>query len=153
VAAAVPPGGEDVVDDQDPLVRVDRVAVDLELVGAVLELVLLAGDRPRQLARLAHRHEPGPQPIRDRSGEDEATGLDADHPVDRDVVEARHQVVDRPTERRLVAEQGRDVAERHPGLRIVRDRSDVVTNPRRIGCHGPRLPTQTTMRRTWSPGR
>ena len=48
-------GGEHVVDDQHPLARRDRVAVDLEQVGAVLELVLLALDLPRQLARLAHR--------------------------------------------------------------------------------------------------
>ena len=59
-------GGEHVVDDQDPLAGMDGVAVDLELVGAVLELVLLAGDRPRQLAGLADRHEPGAEAVGDR---------------------------------------------------------------------------------------
>ena len=46
-------GREDVVDDEHLLAGRDRVAVDLEQVGAVLELVLLALDLPRELARLA----------------------------------------------------------------------------------------------------
>ena len=57
--------------------------MDLEQVGAVLEDVLLAADRPRQLAGLADRDERGAQPVGDRRGEDEAAGLDAEHPVDR----------------------------------------------------------------------
>ena len=44
----------------------DGVTVDLELVGAVLELVLLAGNGPRQLAGLADRDEPGAEPVGDR---------------------------------------------------------------------------------------
>ena len=44
-------GREHVVDDQHLLAGRDRVAVDLEQVGAVLELVLLALDLPRELAR------------------------------------------------------------------------------------------------------
>ena len=88
-----------------------RVAVDLELVGAVLELVLLAIHRPRQLAGLAHRHEPGAEPVGDRRGEDEAPGLDADHPVDLDAGEVVGDGVDRRTGTRSAsAEQRRDVA-------------------------------------------
>ena len=55
VAAAVPPVASTSSIDQHPLVGMDGVAVDLQLVGAVLELVLLADDGPRQLAGLAHR--------------------------------------------------------------------------------------------------
>ena len=131
-------GGEHVVDDEDLLAGVDRVAVDLELVGAVLELVLLADDRPRQLARLADRHEPGTQAIGDRRGEDEAARLDADDAVDGDVVEAADEVVDRPTEGGRVAEQRCDVAERDAGLGVVGDVSDVLAEPRRFGCHDSR---------------
>ena len=51
-------GREQVVDDQDLLAGLDRVAVDLERVRAVLEGVL-DGDRlGRQLAQLADRDEP-----------------------------------------------------------------------------------------------
>src|SRR5205814_2850775 len=41
-------GGDHVVDDQHPLARVHRVAVDLEQIVPVLEGVLLAFDVPRQ---------------------------------------------------------------------------------------------------------
>ena len=65
-------GGEDVVDDQDGLVGVDGVTMDLELVGAVLELVLLTCHGPGQLAGLADGDEPGPEPVRHRCRENEA---------------------------------------------------------------------------------
>ena len=76
-------GGQHVVDDQDPLVGMDGVAVDLELVAPVLELVLLAGDCPRQLAGLAHRDERGAERVGDRRRRDEAAGFDTDDAVDR----------------------------------------------------------------------
>ena len=52
-------GGEQVVDDQHALPLLHGVLVDLERVGAVLELVGRADARRRQLARLAHRREAG----------------------------------------------------------------------------------------------
>ena len=57
MAAAVPPvaSTSSTISTRSP--GLDRVAVDLEQVGAVLELVLLALDLPRQLARLADRDE------------------------------------------------------------------------------------------------
>ena len=42
---------------------VQRIPVDLELVGAVLEDVLLPGHGPRQLAGLAHRHHDAARPL------------------------------------------------------------------------------------------
>ena len=83
VAAAVPPvaSTSSTISTRSP--GCDRVAVDLEQVGAVLELVLLALDLPRQLAGLADRDEAGAEPVGDRRGEDEAAGLDAEHLVDR----------------------------------------------------------------------
>src|ERR1700738_567992 len=56
------PGREHVVAHEDTLPRGHGVTVDLEEVGAVLELVLLALDLPRELSGLAHGHEPGPEP-------------------------------------------------------------------------------------------
>src|SRR5215210_5713089 len=138
------PRSQHIVHHQDPLARVDRVAMNLELVGAVLELVLLTRHRPRQLARLPNRNETRTQAICDRGGEDEAPRLDADNAVDGDVVEPTHQVVDRTAEGGRVTEQGRDVAKRDAGVGIVGDRANVLTNPTRIAGHGTRLPTTST---------
>src|SRR5687768_6268488 len=52
-------GGEDVVDHQHPLVDGHRVAVQLQKARAVLQLVGLGLDFPRQFADLADRHEAG----------------------------------------------------------------------------------------------
>ena len=117
-------GGQHVVDDQDPFARVDRVTVDLELVGAVFELVLLAHDRPRELAGLAHGNEARTHAVGDGSGEDETPGFDADHPVDLNAVELLDQAVDRRGEGGAVAQQRRDVAERDAVDRVVADVSD-----------------------------
>ena len=100
------------------------VAVHLEQVGAVLEDVLLALDLPRQLAGLAHRDEPGPQPIGHRSGEDEAPRLDAEHTVDLGGDEGAGQRVDRAGEGHGVVQHRGDVLERHSRLREVRDVAD-----------------------------
>lgn len=59
VAAAVP-GGEDVVDDEHPLTRSDRVGMDLEGVGAVLELVGLPSRWCAATCRFARNHATRP---------------------------------------------------------------------------------------------
>ena len=74
----------------------DRVAVDLELVTPVLQLVLLAGHGPRQLARLAHRDESGTERVGDRRRRDEAARLDTNDAIDRLVTERLGKLVDRP---------------------------------------------------------
>ena len=76
-------GGEHVVDDEHAVVGFERVAVHLERVGAVLELVAVRVRVPRQLARLAHGHEAGTERERDRRREDEPARLDADDLGDR----------------------------------------------------------------------
>src|ERR1700693_1968237 len=48
-----------IIDDQHLLTGSDGVGVDLELVGAVLELVGVADRLPGQLANLADRYKPG----------------------------------------------------------------------------------------------
>ena len=127
VAAAVPPvaSTSSTISTRSP--GCDRVAVDLEQVGAVLELVLLALDLPRQLAGLADRHEPGRAAVRDRRREHEAARLDPEHLVDRA----------RPRTARASAstvsgegvgrrEQRRDVLEDDARLRIVGDVAHVL---------------------------
>src|SRR5881296_294434 len=76
------PGGEEVVDGEHPLPRLDRVFVDRERVAAVLELVLDLDRLARKLAGLAHRHEPRLELMRKGSAEDEAARFDADDHVD-----------------------------------------------------------------------
>ena len=58
--------------------------------------------------------------------------LDADDAVDSGVREAGDEIVDRPAERRRVAEQRCDVAKDDPWLGIVDDVSDVLAEPRRF---------------------
>ena len=60
----------------------DRVAMDLEGVRAVLERVLDRDRLGRQLAQLADRHEAGAQLVGHRGAEDEAARLHPDDDVD-----------------------------------------------------------------------
>ena len=123
-----PAGGEHVVDDEHPVVGGERVAVHLQHVAAVLQLVAVRVGVPRQLARLAHRHEPGAQGEGDRRREDEPARLDTDHLGDRPVrvgpVERRDEQVGGEPERIRVAEQRRDVAEHDARLGEVGDVAD-----------------------------
>src|ERR687891_19080 len=118
------PGGQDVVNDQDPLAGPERVAVDLEGLGAVLELVGLGLGLPRELPGLPDRHEPGPEVVRHGRGQDEAAGLDPHDLVDGPPAEVDHDHVDHRGERHLVGQQGRDVLERNPFLGEVGDVED-----------------------------
>src|SRR5262245_2805126 len=122
-------GRDDVVDDQHLLTGRDRVAVDLEEIGAVLELVLLALDLTRQLSRLAHGHEPRHMAIRDGRREHETAGLDAEHLVDVLVGERGRDRIDGGRERIGRGQKRSDVAKDDPGLRIIRDVAHVRLEP------------------------
>ena len=52
-------GGQDVVDQEDAAAGPEGVGVDLELVGAVFELIFQRDRGIGELARLADRHEAG----------------------------------------------------------------------------------------------
>ena len=123
----------------------DGVAVDLQLVAPVLQLVLLAGDGPRQLAGLAHRDESGAERVGDGRRRDEAAGLDTDDAVDRLVTERLGELVDGPPERLGVAEQRRDVTERHARVRVVGDVADVRGQPRGRDRHAATIPATTNL--------
>ena len=75
-------GGQQVVVDEHARARGDRVGVELERVGAVLEQVLGPDGLVRQLAGLAREHEAGAELARDRRPEQEAARLGADDDVD-----------------------------------------------------------------------
>ena len=78
----------------------------------------------RQLAFLADRHEAGRDLVRHRAAEDEAARLHARDLVDLRARPGLHQFVDRAAEGARIAEQGRDVTEHDPGLRVVGNRAD-----------------------------
>src|SRR5713226_8594747 len=114
-------GRKNIIHDQDLVTRRDRVLVDVELIGPVLELVRMAEHSPGQLARLADRDEAGVKADRDGRARDETPSLDGRDerralalPVDG------HQVDDL-AKRLAVREQRRDVPEDDPRLRKVGD--------------------------------
>src|SRR4051812_5302434 len=120
-------GREEVVDDEDLLPRLDRVAVDLERVRAVLEGVLHGDRLRRQLAQLAHRDEAGIQLVGHGGAEDEAPRLHPDDDVDLLAGIGLEHEIDRLAVGLLVLQQRGDVVEQDPGLRKVRDLADPPT--------------------------
>ena len=68
------------------------VDVDLDTIRAVLEIVVVAIELARQLARLADRHEPRVDLVRERGAEDEAARLDADDLVDLAAIALGEQI-------------------------------------------------------------
>src|SRR5579875_1698773 len=75
-------GGEQVVDDDDALAGTDGVLVNLQRVGAVLEVVLYGFGGSGELAGLADGDEAGVEAVGERGAEDEAAGFDAEDEVD-----------------------------------------------------------------------
>src|SRR5206468_11578000 len=70
-------------------------------------------------ARFANRDEAGAQAIRDRTAQDEAATLDADHQIDAVVFEGRGQRADDTMEAVAIAQQRGDVVEEDARLRKV----------------------------------
>src|SRR5688572_25973513 len=95
--------------------------MDLDAVGAVLELVVVADGLGRQLALLADRHEAHAKLVGDRGADDEAARLDARDLADRLALVAFDDLVDRAAQSHRVLEQRGDVAEHDPLVGIVRD--------------------------------
>ena len=121
VARAVPPVASRSSTISTRCPAVDRVAVHLEAVGAVFEVVGDADRSCRQLAELAHRHEAGADAVGDRRAEDEAAALDADDEVDALAAYGVGQRVDRQLEALGVPQQRGDVVEQDARLGEVRD--------------------------------
>ena len=128
---------EEVVDDQDLLPGLDRVAVDLERVRPVFEGVLHGDRLGRQLAQLADGDEARLQLVRHRRAEDEAPRLHPDDDVDLlALIRLEHQV-DRLLVGGLVLQKGRDVVEEDAGLREVGDLADL--GAKLLGGHRRRV--------------
>src|SRR3990172_6046151 len=118
------PGGDHVVDHQDPISRPSGVAVDLQSISPILERVLLSNYCARQLSRLAHGDESGSKQSGRRSGKGEAACLNAG-----DVgYLAGQKGIDKPMDERPqrhgVGKDRRDVLEHDSGLGEVRYLAD-----------------------------
>ena len=118
-------GGDQVVDHEHALAAVDRVGVDLDAVGAVLERrsrrrSSCAGSLPA----LRTATKPGLERHRDRAAEDEAARLDAGDLVDADALEGAASCCTARAEPDRILEQRGDVAELDARLRVVGDRAD-----------------------------
>jgi hypothetical protein len=116
--------GEEVVDDDDALAGTDGVLVDLEGVGAVLEIVLDGFSGGGELAGFADGDKAGVEAVGERGAEDKAAGFDAEDDVYvlADVV--LREGVDELGEAGAVLEDGGDVVEEDAGAREVRDGAD-----------------------------
>src|SRR5215471_7345996 len=119
-----PPGREQIIDAKHMLSLGHGIVVNLERVGAVLEIVRRADCFRRQLPDLPDWREPGADAIGDRRADDEAAAFDADDEIDAFVVKRRREAVDYRVKARRVAQERRDVVEENPALRKIRD----VTN-------------------------
>src|SRR5581483_1956901 len=85
-------------------------------------------------------HEPGPEPVGHRSGDDEPPGLDADDLADAPADEAVGDGVDDEGEALRVGEERRDVLEDDPRLGEVGDVPDEIFETRRVTLHTSSVP-------------
>ena len=74
-------GGEQVIDNDDALSLLNRVAVDFESVGAIFEGVIVFRGGCRKLARLAHRNKSSVKAVGHCWTENKATGFHAEDEV------------------------------------------------------------------------
>src|SRR2546430_3717937 len=117
--------GEQVVDGEHALPRLDRVLVDGERVAPVLELVLDLDGLARELAELPYGDETRAQLVGERPAEDEPARLDGDDDVHALLLIAAREHVDHVAERGTVLEKGGDVLEEDPLGREVLDVTDL----------------------------
>ena len=115
--------GQEVVDDQAPFARFNRIFVDFDAIGAVFKLVLLALDEPGELSLLAGHDHAAVEVMGQRPAGDESPRFDGDHFIDGRVAVMGHEFVDRPLEPPRVLNQGRNVPELNARLREIGDRA------------------------------
>jgi len=120
----------------------DRIAVNLDPIGAVFEFVVLTRGFPRQLAGLANRHESDVEFHRDRESKNETTRLHARDLLDSTAGKGLRELCDRAANSVGIEQQRRDVAKLDTGLGVVRNRPnqpfDVHGLPPRAGCRANR---------------
>ena len=75
-------GSQQVIDQHYALSGLNGVQVNLQRVGAVLQIIGHARDGRGQFVRLAHGHKAGVEPVGQGGAKDKAAGLDAEDEVD-----------------------------------------------------------------------
>ena len=129
-------GGEQIVVHEHPRPARERVDVHLERVDPVLERVLGADRRVRELPRLAGRHESDAHAVGERRAEHEAARLGAEDDVRPARLGPGGELLDGLVQRLRDREQRHDVLEDDPGLRVVANVADVGG---KVDGHGVRL--------------
>ena len=130
--------------------------MDLEAVGAVLEVVRRLDGLPGQLARLSGGHEAAAEPVGECAAEDEAARLRAEDDVRLPGPRQLGEPVDRLAEVDGVGDERHQVLEDDPGLGEVRHVADTVTQ---VECclraHRKSLPSlrRRGIRRSGCPSR
>ena len=121
-------GSDQVIDNDDLHPRLDVIAVYLDGLHAVLQLVGHAGRCTRQLALLADRNECLMQIIRHRCTEQESAGFQTGDRVKLYAVQQRSHLVHRQMEAVRVTEHCGNIAEDNAFLRKIRNAGDILLN-------------------------
>src|SRR5919197_564197 len=117
---------EHVVVNEHACAATDHLSVQLERVLSVLERVGGTDGLGRQLAGPAGGDEPTADLARDRSAEDEAARLRAEHEVGVALLGPRSELLDRLPQRLRIGEQRHDVLEDDARLREVGDVANLL---------------------------
>ncbi len=127
--------GDEIVDHQDPVTRLEHVGMDLDRIDAVLKGVILPDRLARKLSLLAHRDETDAEFDRDARAENEASRLDPRDMGNADVAMGRREPRHAFAEPLGALDEGRDVAEQDTLLGVVGDRTNEALEVE----HGHRL--------------
>ena len=117
-------GCDQVVDDEDAISGLNGVAMDLQRIGTVFQLVAHGIGLTGQLAGFAGGNEPGSEFERDRDADHEATCLGSDDLGDTGIAKMIGDGGDGVIYRVGIGKQGRDVFEDDTRLRVVRNVGD-----------------------------
>lgn len=119
-----PPRRQEIIDDQDPLARPDRISMNCQSIRAILKTVLHLKAIRRQLPRLADRDKPGAEPTGQHAAKDKSSRLDAYDFINAAALIAHGEFVRKTAKRRRIFEQGSNVVEENAGLWEIRHFAD-----------------------------
>ena len=108
-----------IVDEQNHVVRRQGIGVNLERVGAVFERITLAYRFARELPGLARRNEAGVKTTRDRRAHHESPSFGSYHLGNARIFEMVGNRIDHRGESLRIGKKRRDVFEDNPRLGII----------------------------------
>ncbi len=119
------PGGDEIVDQQYPVVRGERVYVHFEPGRSILEIVIGSRHVIRKLAGFAQRDKSNAELPGNQAAEDKTARFHSDHRREAFAEEGVEELVHREPQSRRILDQRGDVFELDPGLGKVRDIADL----------------------------